>query len=109
MRLRLYFDQFGQIPIPCPPLSEQASIAAYCSCATANLDKSIETAYREFSLLREYRARLIADVVTGQLDVRGIDLPATPSESPELEDWNEIDIVDAEGMMDTEEVADAAD
>ena len=38
--------------------------------ATANLDSVILTTNREISLLREYRTRLIADVVTGKLDVR---------------------------------------
>lgn len=89
MRLRLYFDQFGQIPIIIPPIKEQAQISVYCSNATANLDKAIEATYHEFTLLKEYRARLISDVVTGKTDVRGIDLPATieadlPQESSDL-------------------------
>jgi len=36
----------------------------------------IDRAQREIDLSREYRARLIADVVTGKLDVRGVELPA---------------------------------
>ncbi len=30
MRLRLYFDQLGQIPVCVPPLEEQYSIIAFC-------------------------------------------------------------------------------
>ena len=30
---------------------------------------------RKIALIREYQTRLIADVVTGQVDVRGIEVP----------------------------------
>ena len=33
-------------------------------------DKALDRVQREIVLLREYRTRLIADVVTGKLDVR---------------------------------------
>jgi type I restriction enzyme S subunit len=70
MRLRLYFDQLGQIPILVPPVEEQSTIVALFKVATTDLDKTIGIAQREIALLHEYRTRLIADVVTGQLDVR---------------------------------------
>ena len=46
---------------------------------------SIELTEREIGLLREYRTRLIADVVTGKLDVRAAarQLPAEAGEKPE--------------------------
>ena len=37
---------------------------------TAGIDAAIDRARRQIELLREYRTRLIADVVTGKLDVR---------------------------------------
>ena len=37
---------------------------------TAGIDAAITRARRRIELLREYRTRLIADVVTGKLDVR---------------------------------------
>ena len=37
---------------------------------TAGIDAAISRARRQIELLREYRTRLIADVVTGKLDVR---------------------------------------
>ena len=37
---------------------------------TAAIDDAITRARRQIELLREYRTRLIADVVTGKLDVR---------------------------------------
>ena len=53
-----------------PPLTEQAAIAAHLDKATAAIDAAVACARRQIELLREYRARLIADVVTGKLDVR---------------------------------------
>ena len=40
--------------------------------STHDLNDAISAARREIDLLREYRARLIADVVTGKLDVREV-------------------------------------
>ena len=56
--------------IPLPPKGEQESIVAYLDKATADIDTAIDRARRQIDLLRENRARLIADVVTGKLDVR---------------------------------------
>ena len=54
-----------------PPLPEQRAIAARIAAATADLDAAVDRTDRELALLAEYRARLVADVVTGALDVRG--------------------------------------
>jgi type I restriction enzyme, S subunit len=87
MRLRLYFDQLGQIPLVVPPIEEQSAIVDFFINATAELDRTIESAQREINLLREYRTRLIADVVTGKLDVReaAARLPVEAEESEPLE------------------------
>ena len=53
-----------------PPLPEQTAIVCYLDKATANIDAAISRARRQIELLREYRTCLIADVVTGKLDVR---------------------------------------
>jgi type I restriction enzyme S subunit len=70
MRLRLYFDQLGQIPAPVPPVSEQQAIVEFYIESTADLRAAISRLEREIDLLREYHTRLVADVVTGKLDVR---------------------------------------
>lgn len=70
MRLRLYFDQLGQIPVPFPPVEEQTSIVEFCQEETAGISAAISRLEREIELLREYRTRLVTDVVTGKLDVR---------------------------------------
>ena len=82
----LNVDRIGSRHIPLPPLPEQTAIVRYLDKATADIDTAIDRAHRQISLLREYRTRLIADVVTGQLDVRG----AAASLSDEVERLGEI-------------------
>ena len=69
-RLRLYAESFLDIPLLRPPSTEQAAIVEFLDNATAYIDTAIDRARRQIGLLREYRTRLIADVVTGKLDVR---------------------------------------
>jgi type I restriction enzyme, S subunit len=69
-RLRLYPEQFLDIPLIRPSYAEQERITAFVAANTRQLDNLMEEAAREIALLHEYRTRLIADVVTGQLDVR---------------------------------------
>lgn len=53
-----------------PPVAEQLNIVKWLERETVELDKVISGAKAEIDLMREYRDRLIADVVTGQIDVR---------------------------------------
>jgi len=53
-----------------PPLTEQIEISCFLDNKMTEFDDLINRAQREISLLRQYRIRLIADVVTGKLDVR---------------------------------------
>ena len=69
---RLYTDRFGPIRITIPPIDEQYSIVAYIDRETSGLNTAISRFEREIELLREYRTRLVADVVTGKLDVRDV-------------------------------------
>ena len=63
-------EELGTAILLIPPLNEQAAIVAYLDKATADIDAAIDRARREIELLDEYRTRLIADVVTGKVDVR---------------------------------------
>ncbi len=63
-------EELGTAILLVPPLPEQAAIVAYLDKATADIDAAIDRARREIELLGEYRTRLIADVVTGKVDVR---------------------------------------
>ena len=53
-----------------PPFAEQAAIVEYLDRATAGIDAAMARARRQMELVEEYRVRLIADVVTGKVDVR---------------------------------------
>ena len=53
-----------------PPKVEAVAIADYLEAGTIGIDTTISRLEREIDLLREYRTRLVADVVTGKLDVR---------------------------------------
>ncbi|WP_243708124.1 NADAR domain-containing protein [Luteimonas arsenica] len=62
----------GRFPIAMPPtVAEQQAIVAHIQSESAPLDTAIEQAVAEIKLIREYRDRLIADAVTGQVDLRG--------------------------------------
>ena len=66
----LSVDRVLNLSLPVPPLSEQKAIARHIYKASSRADTEIDNAQRQIDLLREYRTRLIADVVTGQVDVR---------------------------------------
>ena len=67
---RLYTEDLFDIRLPVPSFLEQCAIAKYVAETTLNINGSISRARRQIDLLHEYRTRLIADVVTGKLDVR---------------------------------------
>ena len=69
-RNRLYWEDFKQMPTPCPPPHEQLLIADAVDRCMATLNDGANRIRRQIKLLEEYRTRLIADVVTGKLDVR---------------------------------------
>ena len=71
-----------------PPRDEQRSIVRHIEGAMTTVDHSVERVGREIALLREYRTRLIADVVTGKLDVReaAASLPDESHEPDVLDD-----------------------
>ena len=56
--------------VPLPPPSEQRAIARFLEAADRRIRRHISATKRQIALLKEYRTRLIADVVTGKLDVR---------------------------------------
>jgi type I restriction enzyme S subunit len=69
-RLRLYPEEFFRVPLVRPPIDEQHAIVASIREHTTELDRAKDTAQRGVAFLGEYRDRLLADVVTGKLDVR---------------------------------------
>ena len=72
MRLRLYFDQFGQIPIPVPPRREQDQIVAYLRVQDGHIARFIKAKRDLIKLLTEQKLRIIDHAVT-----RGVDATVT--------------------------------
>ncbi len=88
-----------------PSLLEQQVIVQHIEAEAAKLDHAITRAQSEISLLREYRTCLIADVVTGKLDVReaAARLPE-PEQEVVPEDLEDEEVeVEAEGTESSEE------
>ena len=102
-RLRMYPEEFLRLRLLCPPLEEQRIIVDVVNKESADTRRAIDLAHSELSLLREYRTRLIADVVTGKLDVReaaarlpqDVEEPQPLGEAEPLPDREEETTVDA--------------
>jgi type I restriction enzyme S subunit len=61
-----------RISCPLPPKSEQLAILTFVESELSGVRTAVSRLEREIELLREYRTRLVADVVTGKLDVREV-------------------------------------
>lgn len=69
-RMRIPMLELKSVMLPVPPLEEQVAIANRVEDATASLRRARTAIEDEITLLKEYRTRLISDVVTGKIDVR---------------------------------------
>ena len=65
-------SKLPQLKIICPPINEQRAVLNHIQTALHNCERELAVAARLIDLLEEYRTRLIADVVTGKLDVRKV-------------------------------------
>lgn len=72
----LQMDKMKEIPFIVPPADEQIAIVDYIKRMLPKYDVAIDKLTEEVAVLEEYKARLIADVVTGKVDVRDIQIPA---------------------------------
>jgi type I restriction enzyme S subunit len=79
-----------RIELAVPPIDEQGQIVEYLERATRHIATASDRARREVDLLREYRTRVIADVVTGKLDVREA-AARLPEESEDSEPLDELE------------------
>ena len=68
-RYGMTYPGIRSVRLPIPPLVEQRAIASYLNRETAKIDKARSLARKENVLLREHRARMISDMVTGQVNV----------------------------------------
>jgi len=93
-------DETKSLRIPLPDRPTQKKICAYIRDKEDNIDTAITRTQREINLMQEYRTRLIADVVTGKLDVRGVVVPDFEKqvEGVTTPDDSEIPACDHEAM-----------
>ena len=101
---RASWNFIGGLKISCPPIPEQKLIVSHIEAETTIINKTIATIEKEIALVQEYRTALIAEAVTGKIDVREYkfanietnedleeDLNLAPEDlEEELEDQNEI-------------------
>jgi type I restriction enzyme, S subunit len=98
----IYLGFVANMAIPVPPtIVEQTLICEWLKDEIGPLNAALARTEREIGLLREYRTRLIADVVTGKLDVRDAvrqlpEAPAEPEITPDAEDLLESETMEAD-------------
>lgn len=98
-------DKYAHLPVIVPPLPEQTAIVSHIEQETAKLNKAISTIEREIALVEEYKTAMIAEAVTGKIDVRGFTVPdAMEDESDEeLEEELSMDTEGEPGYVSEEE------
>ena len=68
--MHIYSNQLRYLWVAIPPMNEQQAVSQYIDEKTSTIRTTITQASRQIELIEEYRTRLIADVVTGKIDVR---------------------------------------
>lgn len=74
-RRRLYADDFLRLYSVLPSIEEQDEIVDQINIIEHEFDSAIQQISKEIELLQELRTKIISDVVTGQVDVRNIEIP----------------------------------
>jgi type I restriction enzyme S subunit len=103
----LAVDRILNLFVPVPPKGDQELIPRHITIATSGLVDAASRASHEVALLREYRTRLIADAVTGKLDVREA-AASLPDEAEESEPLNEPEIDSSADDLDENEIGEVA-
>lgn len=93
---RANWDFIGNCEIPIPPIDEQCAIAKYLDNVSKSIKNYVAIMEIQIDKLNELKNKLISDVVTGQVDVRGIEVP-------DFEYVEDIDDDSAAGAEPTEE------
>ena len=71
----LRYANFAKVYLPKVPLNEQEAIADYLDMMTFKIDDMIKAIRSEISYVVELRTKIIADVITGKVDVRNVEIP----------------------------------
>ena len=88
-------EKLKTIPFLVPPENEQAEIVEFLKDQSERIEEQIKSIETEIELLQELRTKIIADVVTGQIDVRDVVVPEysrdEDTDSDDIEDDEEIE------------------
>ena len=68
MRLRLYFDKFGDVVVPYPNIKVQKKIVSFLAEKTAQIDQAISLKQQQIEKLNEYKQIVIQNAVTKGLN-----------------------------------------
>ena len=71
----LYWSALKRVVVPIPSKKEQMEIVEYLDGLNNKFDATIKKLTEEVAVLEEYKNKIIADIVTGKIDVRGIEIP----------------------------------
>ena len=71
----LYWSALKRVVAPIPSKKEQMEIVEYLDGLNNKFDATIKKLTEEVAVLEEYKNKIIADTVTGKIDVRGIEIP----------------------------------
>lgn len=96
----LSMADLGNFAILVPPWSEQEQLLEFVKSATQPIATAVSRLEREIDLLREYRTRLVADVVTGKLDVREAAARMPEEAAPKIIEGDGADVIEAETVDD---------
>lgn len=69
LRQSMNYSEITRLIVPIPPIEEQHAIVSYITERTAKIDSLLEKLNKEIECIKEYKQRLISDVVTGQIKV----------------------------------------
>lgn len=69
MRLRLYFDKFGVIEVPYPPIEEQHAITDKVKIIMSDIEIGTTHLKDQIQKLKEYKTTLINSAVTGKIKI----------------------------------------
>lgn len=91
VRQSIGYNDIRRMVILLPPIEEQEKIIAYCRREQEKIEQLINGIKNEISLVQELRTKIIADVVTGKVDIRNVEVPEYELETDESSNEDEMD------------------
>ena len=104
VRQSIGFKEIRNLIIAIPPIEEQRRLLDVAKLIDNQSNLLMEKYKEQISALNDLKQRLISDVVTGQIDVRNIEIP----EYEYVEEKSDSDSDDIDGDFDSEEISEEA-